>query len=188
MPTALIAVVAGLLALVAFASHARARLSPTGLLEQGHLASPFGPRGPEGVHAGIDIAAPRGTPIRAAHDGTIVDISPDGMRSGYGNVVIVEHPTLRGALTFYAHQDRFADGLHVGQRVSAGQRIGYVGQTHAPKTEPMGPHLHFEVLTEKKLTPAGRIIVNPDTKRVDPQPWLARLGRPLADVASPDVA
>jgi murein DD-endopeptidase MepM/ murein hydrolase activator NlpD len=86
------------------------------------------------MHEGIDIAVPYGTPIHAAASGRVVY---SGWMSGYGNLVAIDHG--RGLSTAYAHQSSIA--ASVGQTVSQGQVIGYVGCTgHC-----FGPHLHFEV-------------------------------------------
>ena len=99
----------------------------------GTFTSPFGMRWGR-LHAGIDIAAPEGTPIRAADDGTVILA---GWTGGYGNYTCISHG---GALsTCYAHQSRY--GTSTGANVSKGQVIGYVGNTgHS-----FGAHLHFEV-------------------------------------------
>ena len=86
------------------------------------------------AHRGVDYAAPSGTPVRAAGDGTV---SFRGARNGFGNTVTVEHG---GKITtLYAHLSRFAD-IRVGSRVQQGQTIGYVGMTGLAT----GPHLHYE--------------------------------------------
>ena len=86
------------------------------------------------AHRGVDYAAPSGTPIRAAGAGKIVY---RGKQSGYGNVIILQH---QGKFTtLYGHMSRFAAGK-VGQHVSQGQVIGYVGMTGLAT----GPHLHYE--------------------------------------------
>ncbi|MFI7428644.1 M23 family metallopeptidase [Micromonospora sp. NPDC049836] len=87
------------------------------------------------LHAGIDFAMPAGTPIHAAFAGTVVKAGDAG--DGYGNSVFVDHHN--GYLTHYAHQSRLL--VSVGDRVSAGQVIGYEGATG----DATGPHLHFEV-------------------------------------------
>jgi murein DD-endopeptidase MepM/ murein hydrolase activator NlpD len=86
------------------------------------------------MHEGIDIGAGYGTPIRAAAAGRVVYA---GWMSGYGNLVAIDHGG--GVSTAYGHQSSVAVGL--GQVVSQGQTIGYVGCTgHC-----FGAHLHFEV-------------------------------------------
>ena len=86
------------------------------------------------AHRGVDYAAPSGTPIRAAGDGKITF---RGWQNGYGNVVILQH---NGRYTtLYGHMSRFANAK-VGQRISQGQVIGYVGKTGLAT----GPHLHYE--------------------------------------------
>ncbi|MDG4815381.1 M23 family metallopeptidase [Micromonospora sp. WMMD956] len=98
------------------------------------ITSCYGPRG-GALHAGIDFALPAGTPIHAAAAGTVVKAGDVG--DGYGISVFVDHGN--GYLTHYAHQSRTAVG--VGDKVTAGQVIGYEGSTG----DSTGPHLHFEV-------------------------------------------
>jgi murein DD-endopeptidase MepM/ murein hydrolase activator NlpD len=99
----------------------------------GPVVSPFGMRW--GVlHAGIDIAVPAGTPIRAAASGTVVLAA---YTDGYGNYTCIDHGG--GISTCYAHQSSYA--VSSGQSVDQGQVIGSVGCTgHC-----FGDHLHFEV-------------------------------------------
>jgi murein DD-endopeptidase MepM/ murein hydrolase activator NlpD len=101
----------------------------------GPVVSPFGMRWGR-LHAGVDIAVPAGTPIRAADSGRVVLL---GWTGGYGNYTCISHG---GSLsTCYAHQSRYATSN--GASVSKGQVIGYVGCTgHC-----FGDHLHFEVRT-----------------------------------------
>jgi murein DD-endopeptidase MepM/ murein hydrolase activator NlpD len=106
---------------------------------EGRVSSRFGMRvhpitGQQRMHSGMDIAAPTGTPVRAAAGGVV---SFAGSRGGYGNTVIVDHPD--GTQTLYAHKHTL--GVQVGESVRAGQTIGTVGSTG----QSTGPHLHFEV-------------------------------------------
>jgi peptidoglycan DL-endopeptidase CwlO len=97
----------------------------------GPVVSPFGMRWGR-LHAGVDIAVPSGTPIRAADSGRVVLL---GWTGGYGNYTCISHGSLS---TCYAHQSRY--GTSMGASVSKGQVIGYVGCTgHC-----FGDHLHFE--------------------------------------------
>jgi murein DD-endopeptidase MepM/ murein hydrolase activator NlpD len=99
----------------------------------GAFTSPFGMRWGR-LHAGIDIAAPTGTPIRAVDSGTV---QLAGWQGGYGQYTCIGHGG--GVSTCYAHQSSI--GVSGGQNVSQGQVIGAVGNTgHST-----GPHLHFEV-------------------------------------------
>ena len=110
----------------------------------GTFTSPFGMRWGR-LHAGIDIAAPEGTPIRAADSGSVVLAAWTG---GYGNYTCISHG---GSLsTCYGHQSRY--GTSAGASVSKGQVIGYVGNTgHS-----FGAHLHFEVrINGQPVDPMG---------------------------------
>ncbi|MBX2833323.1 MAG: M23 family metallopeptidase [Rhodospirillales bacterium] len=89
------------------------------------------------MHKGIDFAAPRGTPIFAAGNGTIDKIGRNG---GYGNYIRIRHNDSYD--TAYAHMKGFAKGLKQGSRVKQGDIIGYVGTTGRST----GPHLHYEIL------------------------------------------
>ncbi|MGE0282293.1 MAG: peptidoglycan DD-metalloendopeptidase family protein [Rhizobiaceae bacterium] len=118
----------------------------------GVMTSTFGPRRHPilktvRIHKGVDWAAPTGTPIMAAFDGTIA-FQGDG--AGYGNLVKIAHPD--GRETRYAHMSKFAPNTPVGTAVKAGEVIGYVGTTGLST----GPHLHFEVyLAGQAIDPLG---------------------------------
>jgi murein DD-endopeptidase MepM/ murein hydrolase activator NlpD len=87
-------------------------------------------------HRGIDYAAPTGTPVHAAMDGTV---SLCDWHGGYGRVVEIRHA--HGLRTRYGHLSRFAPSIRPGSRVHRGQVIGYVGSTGLST----GPHLYYEI-------------------------------------------
>ena len=87
------------------------------------------------AHQGVDYAAPSGTPIIAAADGTIVSA---GWQNGYGNTLVIDHGNRH--TTLYGHMSRFASTSKRGTRVRQGTVIGYVGMTGLAS----GPHLHYE--------------------------------------------
>jgi murein DD-endopeptidase MepM/ murein hydrolase activator NlpD len=102
----------------------------------GPVVSPFGMRWGR-LHAGVDIAVPSGTPIRASAAGTVAFTQPEASSGGYGNYTCINHGG--GISTCYAHQASFA--VSAGQHVSQGQVIGISDCTgHC-----LGPHVHFEV-------------------------------------------
>jgi murein DD-endopeptidase MepM/ murein hydrolase activator NlpD len=108
----------------------------------GVLTSPFCERRSwEACHPGIDIAAPTGTPIRAADGGRVAIAGPTG---GYGNYTCIQHSASLSSC--YGHQSSI--GVSVGQQVSKGQVIGAVGSTGFST----GPHLHFEVRINGAVT------------------------------------
>ena len=110
----------------------------------GGIVSPFGQRWGR-LHAGVDMASPTGTPIRAAQAGRVVIA---GVVSGYGNYTCIQHG--RSFTTCYAHQSRFM--VRRGAAVRQGQVIGLVGCTgHC-----FGPHLHFETrVNGRPVDPQG---------------------------------
>ncbi|MBV7566872.1 peptidoglycan DD-metalloendopeptidase family protein [Pseudomonas sp. PDM27] len=87
------------------------------------------------AHKGVDYAAPRGTPIKAAGDGKVLLA---GRRGGYGNTVVLQHGNTY--TTLYGHMQGFAKGVKTGGTVKQGQVIGYIGTTGLST----GPHLHYE--------------------------------------------
>jgi lipoprotein NlpD len=100
---------------------------------RGVLYGRFGRKGKE-AHDGIDLAAPTGTPVKAAADGTVLYA---GEQRGYGRIVILEHD--RQLVTLYAHNQALR--VSAGEAVRAGQVIATVGESGRTT----GPHLHFEV-------------------------------------------
>ena len=107
------------------------------------------------MHNGVDWAAPTGTPIAAAGDGTVEQV---GGRGGYGNYVRLRHAN--GFSTAYGHMSGFARGMEQGKKVRQGQVIGYVGSTGLST----GAHLHYEILINGRVVdpmkirlPRGRV-------------------------------
>ena len=88
-------------------------------------------------HTGVDFAAPIGSPIFAAGNGTVQQA---GWSSGYGRRIELAHAN--GYVTTYNHLSGFARGITEGAHVRQGQTIGYLGQTGLAT----GPHLHYEVM------------------------------------------
>ncbi|OEJ66747.1 M23 family metallopeptidase [Magnetovibrio blakemorei] len=111
-------------------------------IDGARLSSSFGKRkhpilGYTKLHTGTDFAAPPGTPIYAAGDGTI---ELAGWKGGYGKYVQIRHNSEYS--TAYAHMKGFKSGITKGSRVRQGEVIGYVGTTGRST----GPHLHFEMI------------------------------------------
>jgi murein DD-endopeptidase MepM/ murein hydrolase activator NlpD len=112
-------------------------------------------------HEALDIMAPRGTPVVAADDGVVTKL----FRSVAGGITVYQADKSDNYVYYYAHLDRYADGLREGQAVKRGEVIGYVGTTgNAPAN---APHLHFTIFElgpEKKWWRG---------KAVNPYPYLA---------------
>jgi len=106
---------------------------------EGKLMSSFGARtdpfsGEGAIHTGVDLQAPRGTPVRSAADGIVVHAE---WMSGYGRLVILDHGN--GLQTYYGHLSRFL--VIPGQEVRRGQVIAQSGASGRVTS----PHLHYEV-------------------------------------------
>jgi murein DD-endopeptidase MepM/ murein hydrolase activator NlpD len=86
-------------------------------------------------HKGVDYAAKRGTPIRAAGDGKVTF---KGKKGGYGRVIMIQHGSKY--TTVYAHLNSYNKKVSVGKKVKQGQTIAYVGSSGLAT----GPHLHYE--------------------------------------------
>jgi murein DD-endopeptidase MepM/ murein hydrolase activator NlpD len=119
---------------------AMARATPTIWPIAGWLSSRFGRRadpftGAPDFHSGLDIAAERGTPVRATADGTI---ETAGFNGNYGRAILLDHGY--GISTRYGHLSKVA--VSAGQSVHRGDVIGYVGSTGRATS----PHLHYEIL------------------------------------------
>ena len=110
-------------------------------VESSHVSSHFNLRRKHPIlntiraHKGVDYAAPKGTPIKAASDGKITF---RGTQNGYGKTIILQHG--RTYSTLYGHLSRYKKGQKIKQWVRQGEIIGYVGSTGRAT----GPHLHYE--------------------------------------------
>lgn len=118
----------------------------------GWLSSAYGNRrdpftGGSDFHPGLDISADHGTPVHATADGTV---QTAGFNGNYGNLLVVDHGF--GIQTRYGHLSKF--NVREGQRVRRGEIIGHVGSTGRSTS----PHLHYEILTNGKLTNPLRIL------------------------------
>ena len=116
-------------------------------LESGDLRDTFDEmRGGARRHEALDILAPRNTPVLAVEDGRVAKL----FLSDAGGMTIYQFDPTEMYAYYYAHLERYADGLKDGDRVERGEVIGYVGTTgNAP---PGTPHLHFAIfkLTDEK--------------------------------------
>lgn len=131
-------------------------------IDGARLSSGFGLRthpilGFTKMHRGVDFAAPPGTPIYAAGEGSIEVVGHEG---GYGNYVRIRHTS--DYATAYAHMSKFGPGIKRGKKVKQGQVIGYVGSTGRST----GPHLHYEILLRGSQT-------NPLSVKMPPRSELA---------------
>ncbi|MFL6202156.1 MAG: M23 family metallopeptidase [Thermoanaerobaculia bacterium] len=99
------------------------------------------------VHEAIDIMAPRNTPVLAVEDGRIAKL----FTSKQGGLTIYQFDPTETYAYYYAHLERYADGLKEGMILRRGQVVGYVGSSG--NANPEGPHLHFAIF---RLTPEKR--------------------------------
>ena len=140
------------------------------------------------AHKGIDYAAPSGTPVRAAGDGTV---RFRGWRGGYGNVIELQHGG--GITTVYGHLSRFAAAAGSGRAVRQGEVIGYVGMTGLAT----GPHLHYEYRVNGQFRNPATVQL-PEATPIDPAlrdaflrqtaPYLQALAPSLVPPAAPVAA
>lgn len=123
-------------------------------------------------HEAIDIMEPAGTPVHAVVSGTIRKL----FLSKAGGNTIYEFDESETYCYYYAHLERYAEGLHEGMHVATGNVIGYVGSTG--NADPHAPHLHFAIteLGPEKQWWKGKAI-NPYPVLVDAAKWTLRSGR-----------
>jgi murein DD-endopeptidase MepM/ murein hydrolase activator NlpD len=97
------------------------------------------PRGDGRIHEALDIMAPKGTPVVAVEDGTIVKL----FDSVPGGLTVYQYDPSGERVYYYAHLHRYATNLKEGQAVRGGGVIGYVGSSG--NADPLAPHLHFSI-------------------------------------------
>jgi murein DD-endopeptidase MepM/ murein hydrolase activator NlpD len=117
----------------------------------GNRSDPF--TGEAGFHQGIDISLDKGQPVYATADGVVEAASYTG---DYGNLIILRHDF--GLTTRYGHLSRYA--VKLGQEVTRGQVIGYVGATGRAT----GAHLHYEILANGKLLNPLQLLTRPTNR------------------------
>ncbi len=122
---------------------------------EGDLRDTFSAGRGRRAHAAIDIMAPRHTPVLAVEDGVIVRAFDS---RGAGGLNVYQFDPTGTYCYYYAHLDRYADGVRDGVKVQRGQVIGYVGTTG--NASPGAPHLHFAIfrLTPERLWGKGERI------------------------------
>ena len=119
------------------------------------------------THEAIDIMAPRGTPVYAVDDGTLVKL----FTSKPGGLTLYHFDPDRKLAYYYAHLDRYAEGVKEGMKLRRGDLIGYVGVTG--NANPDGPHLHFAVFRlgpEKRWWQGEPVNPYPALRRASPAP------------------
>ncbi|MEA9563930.1 MULTISPECIES: M23 family metallopeptidase [unclassified Xanthomonas] len=115
-------------------------LIPVQGIDRSKLQDTFTDARSEGrVHDAIDILAPAGTPVLAVADGTVEKL----FDSERGGLTVYQFEPGGTYCYYYAHLERYADGLAEKQSIKRGQVIGYVGSTG--NANPAAPHLHFEI-------------------------------------------
>ncbi|APO94948.1 M23 family metallopeptidase [Xanthomonas vesicatoria] len=115
-------------------------LIPVQGIDRSKLQDTFTDARSEGrVHDAIDILAPAGTPVLAVADGTVEKL----FDSERGGLTVYQFEPGGTYCYYYAHLERYADGLAEKQSIKRGQVIGYVGSTG--NADPAAPHLHFEI-------------------------------------------
>ena len=155
----------------------RALLMPVAGARAARVAPSFDePRSGGRVHEAVDIMAPRGTPVLAADDGRVWKVRTNPL----GGLTVYATDPLERWIYYYAHLDRYREGLFEGQPLFRGDTLGFVGTSgNAP---PEVPHLHFQVSRPARDgqwwggTP------------VDPLPYLRAAERERAVIAAGDRA
>jgi murein DD-endopeptidase MepM/ murein hydrolase activator NlpD len=137
-------------------------LIPVAGIQASQLSDTFTDTRRGGRHEAIDIMAPRGTPVVAADDGTVVKL----FKSVPGGLTVYEFDASATFAFYYAHLDGYAAGVVEGKHLKRGDLIGYVGSTG--NASAAAPHLHFAVF-----------VLGPDKRwwkgtAINPYPLLTR--------------
>lgn len=134
--------------------------SPIDGLREADLRDMFHEERGDQDHEAIDIMMPRGTPVRAVVAGKIQKL----FLSKPGGITIYQFDEKSVYCYYYAHLDRYADGLIEGKKVKPGDVIGFVGSTG--NADPRAPHLHFAIF---ELGPAKKWFKGTS---INPYPYL----------------
>ena len=130
-------------------------LVPVEGVQPGQLSDNFGQaRGEERQHEALDIMAPKGSKVLAVADGKVAKL----FNSNAGGLTVYQFDPTETYAYYYAHLDRYVDGLKEGAALKRGDVLGYVGVSG--NSDPNAPHLHFAVfeLTPSKEWWKGRAI------------------------------
>ena len=150
---------------IAMLLHAKRLMVPVDGISPDRISDTFNARRGQRIHSALDIMAPRGTRVLSVDAGKVWKIRSNNL----GGLTVYAIDASERFVYYYAHLDRYAEGLAEGQTVQPGDMIGYVGTTgNAP---PNAPHLHFQLLLYRGN---GRWW---DGEPLNPRQYLARAGR-----------
>lgn len=141
-------------------------LIPVEGIDQSKLADTFSQARGDKTHEAMDIAAPKGTKVFAVNDGKVVKL----FDSKEGGLTVYQFDPSQTYAYYYAHLDRYAEGVKEGTELKRGDLVGYVGNTG--NADPATPHLHFTVF---ELTPEKQWWKG---KAINPYPLLAPTAAP----------
>jgi len=150
---------------IAMLLRAKRLMVPVDGISPDRISDTFAARRGQRIHSALDIMAPRGTRVLSVDAGKVWKIRSNNL----GGLTVYAIDASERFVYYYAHLDRYAEGLAEGQTVQPGDMIGYVGTTgNAP---PNAPHLHFQLLLYRGN---GRWW---DGEPLNPRQYLARAGR-----------
>ncbi|MDP1860392.1 MAG: M23 family metallopeptidase [Gemmatimonadaceae bacterium] len=150
---------------IAMLLRAKRLMVPVDGISPDRISDTFTARRGQRIHSALDIMAPRGTRVLSVDAGKVWKIRSNNL----GGLTVYAIDSSERFVYYYAHLDRYAEGLAEGQTVQPGDMIGYVGTTgNAPLN---APHLHFQLLLYRGN---GRWW---DGEPLNPRQYLARAGR-----------